>query len=56
VAQLPEPVKAETEIVVAESVADGKLLLGGHTDFELVLSPGISYDFPVVLPVHERPI
>ena len=56
VSQLPEPIEPVAEVVVAEGVADTEFLLCCYPNLELVLCPGVCYDFPVVLPVHERSV
>ena len=55
-AQLAKPIETKTEVIVAEGVSHAEFLLGRHTDFELVLSASVRYDFPVVLSVHEGSI
>ena len=55
-AQLAKPIETKTEVIVAEGVRHAEFLLGRHTDLEFVLGARICYDFPIVLPVHERSI
>lgn len=54
VAQLAHPVEPKAEVIVTKRVTNWELLLQCHTNFELVLSPGVRYDLPVMVPVHER--
>lgn len=56
VAQLPEPIEAKSEFVVTEGIRNTELLLGGHPNFQFVLSAGVCNYFPVVLAVHEGPV
>ena len=56
VSQLAKAIKSESEIVVAEGVAHTELLLRRDPDFEFVLRARVSYNLPVVLPVHERSV
>jgi len=54
--QLPKAIEGKAKIVVTESIRYAELLLSGDPNFELVLSSCVSYNFPVVLTVHERSI
>ena len=54
--QLAHSIEPKTEIIIAERRRCRKFLLQSDADFALMLGPGVRYDFPVVLAVHERPI
>ena len=54
--QLAEPIESEAEVVVTEGVGDAELLLSRYTDLQLVLSPCICDNLPIVLTVHERSV
>ena len=52
-AELAEAIEPESEVVVAEGIADTELLLGGHTDLKLVLGTRVRNNLPVVLSIHK---
>ena len=41
-------VVSEAEGMVAEGAVIVEILVGGHSDFQLVLGPGVGHYFPVV--------
>jgi hypothetical protein len=51
--QLTKAIETEPKLIVTECVTTAELLLGGYSNFELVLCPRIRYDLPIVLPIHE---
>lgn len=55
-AKLSEAVVGETELIVRERRVDVELLLRCHADLQLMLSPRIRDNLPIVNAVGEGPI